>query len=74
MKTMTCRQMGGTCDAKLEASTSAEMAKKMTAHVMAEHPDVAAKMKNMSSEEHEKWESEFHRNWNRAPEAGGRKG
>ena len=50
-----------------KAASSEEMAKKMTAHVMEKHPDVAEKMKNMSPTEHEKWEAEFHKNWIRAP-------
>ena len=68
MKTMTCRQMGGKCDLEIQAGTSADMAKKMTAHVMKEHPDVAEEMKNMTEKEHEKWEKEFHKNWDNAPE------
>ena len=66
---MTCKQMGGTCDTEIKASSSAEMAKKMTAHVMEKHPEVAEKMKNMTKSEHEKWEDDFHKNWDKAPES-----
>jgi predicted small metal-binding protein len=63
MKTMTCREMGGKCDAEIKADSSSEMAKKMTAHVMEKHPDVFEKMKNMTESEHKKWEEDFHKNW-----------
>jgi hypothetical protein len=64
--TMTCRQMGGTCDATITAGTSAEVARKMTAHVLETHPEVANRMKNMTPEEHRRWEADFHRNWDEA--------
>jgi predicted small metal-binding protein len=69
MKTMTCREMGGTCDAEIKADSTSEMAKKMTAHVMEKHPDVFEKMKNMTESEHKKWEDDFHENWDKAPES-----
>ena len=71
--TMTCRQMGGACDLELQADTSADMAKHMTAHVLKRHPDVADKMKNMTPEERRQWEAEFHRNWDEAREMAGQK-
>ncbi len=64
--TMTCKQMGGACDMEIQAGTSTEMARKMTAHVLKKHPEVANKMKNMSAEEHRRREAEFHRNWDEA--------
>jgi predicted small metal-binding protein len=69
MKTMTCRQMGGKCDTEIKADSSSEMAKKMTAHVMEKHPDVFETMKNMTESEHKKWEDDFHKNWDKAPES-----
>jgi predicted small metal-binding protein len=69
MKTMTCREMGGSCDTQIQADSSAEMAKKMTAHVLEKHPDVYERMKNMTESEHKKWEEDFHKNWQKAPEA-----
>ena len=44
MKTMTCRELGGTCDQKLSANTWDEMVKAMTSHVIQRHPDVAKQM------------------------------
>lgn len=66
MKIMTCREMGGECDAEIKAHTSSEMAQKMTADVIEKHPDVAEKMKNMTESEHEKLEDDFHKNWEKA--------
>ncbi|MES2224089.1 MAG: hypothetical protein V4469_04125 [Patescibacteria group bacterium] len=40
----------------------------MTEHVMKSHPEVAEKMSNMTETEHEEWETEFHKNWDAAPE------
>jgi predicted small metal-binding protein len=60
--------MGGKCDAKIEAETSAEMMDKMTAHVTENHPDIAEKMKNMDEKERGKWQAEFQRNWSQAKE------
>lgn len=66
MKTMTCRTMGGGCDMPISAETSSAMAEKMTEHVMKVHPDVAERMANMTPAEHEKWEDQFHKDWNNA--------
>lgn len=66
MKTMTCREMGGECGLEIKANSSSEMAKKMTAHVIEKHPDVAERMKNMTEAEHQKWEDDFHEKWDHA--------
>jgi len=50
MKTVTRREMGGDCDAEITASSSSEMANKMTAYVMEKHPDGAERMKNHPDE------------------------
>lgn len=68
MKTMTCKQMGGTCDTQISAESSAEMAQKMTDHVVEAHPDVAEKMANMTPEEHAAWEKKFHEDYDAAEE------
>jgi hypothetical protein len=41
----------------------------MTAHVMEKHPDIFEKMKNMTESEHKKWEDDFHKSWDKAPES-----
>ena len=69
MKTMTCRELGGSCDEKLSANTWDEMVKKMTSHVMAEHPDVAKKMEQMHNEDPQRWGREMKPKWDAAKEA-----
>jgi hypothetical protein len=69
MKTMTCRELGGTCDEKLSAVTWDEMVKKMTAHVMDKHPDVAKSMQKMHADDPAKWGKEMKPKWDAAPES-----
>jgi predicted small metal-binding protein len=69
MKTMTCRELGGTCDQKLSANTWDEMVKAMTSHVLQKHPDVAKQMEKMHSEDPKKWGRETKPKWDAAPEA-----
>ena len=45
MKTMICRELGGSCDHKLSAETWGEMVNNMTAHVPEKHPEMADEMK-----------------------------
>jgi predicted small metal-binding protein len=47
MKTLTCRELGGTCDQTLSANSWDEMVKVMTKHVIDKHPDVAKQMESM---------------------------
>src|SRR5437773_8723971 len=68
MKTMTCRELGGTCDQKLSAGSWEEMVKVMTKHVMEKHPDVAKKMEQMHNEDPKKWGKEMKPKWEAAPE------
>ena len=44
MKTMTCKSLGGPCEAKLCAGTWDDMVRAMTKHVMENHPDTAKAM------------------------------
>jgi predicted small metal-binding protein len=69
MKTMTCRELGGACDTRISADSWDEMVKKMTDHVMKEHPDVAEKMKKMHEEDPKKWGRETKPKWDAAPDA-----
>ena len=68
MKTMTCRQLGGTCDQKLSAETWDDMVQTMTKHVMENHPDVAEKMKAMHEQDPKKWGKEMKPKWEAAKE------
>ena len=68
MKTMTCKELGGTCDKKLSAGSWDEMVTTMTKHVMANHPDVAKQMEKMHKEDPKKWGKETKPKWDAAPE------
>ena len=59
MKTMMCKELGGTCDQKLSANSWDEMVQKMTRHVMAKHPDVAKDREKMHNEDPKKWGQEM---------------
>ena len=69
MKTMTCKDLGGSCDQTLSANSWDEMVKTMTTHVMANHPDVAKQMEKMHNEDPTKWGKETKPKWDAAPEA-----
>jgi predicted small metal-binding protein len=68
MKSMTCRELGGACDQVLSAATWDEMVKKMTAHVMATHPDVAKAMKTMHEDDPSRWGREMKPQWEATPD------
>ena len=68
MKTLTCKELGGKCNYKISAETWDEAVKKMTAHVIKEHPDVAEDMKKMHDEDPQKWGREMKPKWDSAPE------
>jgi len=70
MKTMTCKQLGGTCDQKLTAKSWDEMVMTMTKHVMDKHPDVAKQMEQMHNQDPKKWGTEMKPKWDAAPEVG----
>ena len=69
MKTMTCRELGGSCDAKLSAGSWDEMVKTMTKHVMENHPDVAKKTEAMHNRDPKAWGREMKPKWEAAPES-----
>ena len=69
MKTMTCKELGGPCDAKISADSWKEMVEKMTAHVMENHPETAKEMEKMHNEDPEKWGKENKPKWEAAPES-----
>ena len=66
---MSCKELGGTCDAQLSAETWDEMVSKMTKHVMTSHPDLAKKMEKMHKEDPKKWGTTYKPKWDAAPEA-----
>ena len=68
MKTMTCKDLGGSCDEKLSAELWSEMVEKMTKHVMDNHPDTVKEMEEMHKQDPEKWGKEMKARWEAAPE------
>ncbi len=68
MKTLSCKDLGGTCDAKLSAASWDEMVQTMTKHVMEKHPDVAKQMEKMHNDDPTKWSRETKPKWDSAPQ------
>jgi predicted small metal-binding protein len=70
MKTMTCSQMGGPCDAKITGSTPEEMMKNAMQHAETAHPDMAAKIKATPQDDPMmiSWNEKFKKDWASAPE------
>lgn len=68
MKTLTCRELGGSCDQKLSAASWDEMVKTMTQHVLQNHPDVAKDMERMHNEDPQRWGRKMRPKWDAAPE------
>jgi predicted small metal-binding protein len=67
MKSLTCKQLGGTCDHKIFANTWDELVQNMTKHVVQSHPDVAKKMEQMHDQAPKKWGREMKPKWDAAP-------
>ena len=68
MKTMSCKELGGPCDAKISAKTWDEMVQKMTAHVIKDHPDTARKMEKMHNDDPKKWGRTYKPKWDASSE------
>lgn len=73
MKTMTCRDMGGPCDAKMSANTPEEMMKMGGDHVMSmkdeAHLKIAGDMQKMTPEANKEWQVAFMKKWAAAPDS-----
>jgi predicted small metal-binding protein len=69
MKTLLCRELGGTCDTELKADSWQDMVQAMTEHVMKNHPVVAQEMEEMYKQNPKKWGSEMKPKWDAAPES-----
>ncbi len=68
MKTMTCRELGGSCDQELSAASWNEMVNAMVNHVTANHPDVAKQMEAMHNKDPHAWGHEMKPKWEARPE------
>jgi len=67
MKTMTCKELGGTCDERLSADSWDEMVQVMTKHVLEQHPDVAKRMEKMHNQDPKQWGRQMKPKWDAAP-------
>jgi hypothetical protein len=61
-------ELSGKPNHKISAETWDEAVKKMTAHVIKHHPDVAEDMKKMHEEDPQKWGRKMKPKWESAPE------
>lgn len=70
MKTMTCAQMGGMCDAKVQGATPDEMMANGMKHLEEAHPEMAANIKTMPQDAPMmvEWSKKFMDDFASAPE------
>ena len=70
MKTMTCTQMGGMCEAKISGATPEEMMKNGMTHMEAAHPEMATNIKTMSKDDPKmvEWNKKFMNDFAALPE------
>jgi predicted small metal-binding protein len=70
MKTMTCAQMGGECDAKLTGATAEEIIMNGMKHLEEAHPQMAADIKSMSATDPAMvaWSGKFQKDFDAASE------
>lgn len=68
MKTMTCAQMGGPCEAKITGNTPEEMMKNGMRHMEEEHPEMADDIKAMDKNDPKMvdWNKKFMKEWDSA--------
>jgi len=70
---MTCREMGGACDAEIHGETADEMMENGKKHVHEAGDDVhnaiIKEMESSSPEEMEAWMKDFHGKFEAAPDA-----
>ena len=74
MKRLTCRDLGGSCDAEFAADSFEEIGKKSQAHVMeqmqkgdAAHLSAASSMRSATPEQQKAMMAEFKRKFDEAP-------
>ena len=73
MKKMTCREMGGTCDAEIRGETAEEMMENGKNHVHGQtdegHQGLVKQMEGSSEEEMEAWKKDFATKFEAVPDA-----
>lgn len=70
MKTLTCAQMGGMCEEKIQGETQDEMLGKGMQHVKDAHPEMAKDISSMPADHPAmvEWSQKFDETWAAAPE------
>lgn len=70
MKTLTCKQMGGPCDAVLTADTYDGMMQAGWEHMKVAHPEMVADIEKMGKDDPmmKDWETNFKKTWAETPE------
>lgn len=70
MKTMTCAQLGGPCDTKIQGGSEEEMMTNGMKHVEEAHPEMAADIKAtpMDDPKMVAWSEKFHADFAAMPE------
>lgn len=68
MKTMTCAQLGGPCDAQITGETPEEMMANGMKHLEEAHPEMAAQVKSMPKNDPQMvaWSEKFMKDWEAA--------
>lgn len=68
MKTMTCADLGGLCDATIEGETPEDMMKKSLLHMEKAHPDITEDIEDMTDDDMRRWNEDFMKKWSAAPD------
>ena len=70
MKTITCRDMGGMCDEKIQGETKDELLASGMAHLHEAHPEMAATVEATPDDDPMmvEWQQKFDATWDATPE------
>ena len=63
MKSVSCKDMGGSCDGKISADSPSDLANKTMDHMRQSHPDI---LDNMTPGDRSAWTAELPNKWNSA--------
>ena len=71
MKTMTCAQLGGPCEAKITGSTQEEFMANAMKHLESAHPEMAADVKAAPKDDPKmvEWNKKFQEDWAKTPDS-----
>ena len=72
MKTITCAQMGGTCETAIYGNTPDEMLRNGMSHLESAHPEMAARVKATPKDDPKmiEWNTKFMKDWEGATPLG----